>query len=108
MAGAELVVLPYRHMHNSGSVLAALSLGRPVLVPDNEVNRRLADEVGPGWVHLYQDEIDSGDLVAAFASMRRTPLTGGPDLSRRTWEATGVEHVRAFRRALSRDAGSRP
>lgn len=108
VAGAELVVLPYRHMHNSGSVLAALSLGRPVLVPDNEVNRRLADEVGPGWVHLYQDEIDSGDLVAAFASMRRTPLTGSPDLSLRTWEATGVEHVRAFRRALSRDAGSRP
>ncbi|MBM4515638.1 hypothetical protein GS432_01345 [Rhodococcus hoagii] len=36
---SEMVVLPYRFMHNSGAVLLALSLDRPVLVPDNEVNR---------------------------------------------------------------------
>ena len=57
---AELVVLPYREMHNSGGVLAALSLDRPVLVPDNEVNRQLGEEVGAAWVSCY-----TGDLTAA-------------------------------------------
>ncbi len=48
---SEMVVLPYRFMHNSGAVLLALSLDRPVLVPDNEVNRLLEIEVGSDWVH---------------------------------------------------------
>ena len=56
---SELVVLPYHQMHNSGSVLAALSLDRSVLVPDSEFNRSLAEEVGPGWVVTYD-----GDLTA--------------------------------------------
>ena len=54
---AELVVLPYPKMHNSGATLAALSLGRPVLVPANAVNQRLGEEVGPGWVHLYDGDL---------------------------------------------------
>lgn len=49
---AAVVVLPYPEMHNSGSVLAALSLARPVLVPANDFNRALRAEVGPGWVLL--------------------------------------------------------
>ena len=41
------MVLPYRQMHNSGAVLAALSLDRPVLVPATD-QRGLGAEVGPG------------------------------------------------------------
>lgn len=100
---AELVVLPYRHMHNSGGVLTALSLDRPVLVPDNEVNRRLAEEVGPGWVHLFQDELDAEDLQRALDAV----TAGGParraarpDLSRRDWSTAGTDHAEAYQRAL--------
>ncbi len=50
---SELVVLPFVEMTNSGSMLLALSLDRPVLVPRLPVTEELADEVGPGWVaHL--------------------------------------------------------
>lgn len=102
VTASELVVLPYRHMHNSGSVLAALSLDRPVLVPDNEVNRRLAAEVGPAWVHLYAEEVGADDLDRAFATMRREPLEGSPDLDGRGWQAAGESHVAAYRQALRR------
>lgn len=99
---SELVVLPYRFMHNSGGALATLSLDRPVLLPDNEVNRLLAEEVGPGWVHLYSGELAPQDLASALATLRATPPKGRPDLSAREWSSTGADHVAAYRRAIAR------
>jgi beta-1,4-mannosyltransferase len=98
---AELVVLPYPHMHNSGGVLAALSLDRPVLVPDNEVNRLLADEVGPGWVLRFSGALSARHIVDALDQLRVAGTRRPPDLSRRDWQTAGTDHVAAFRAALS-------
>jgi beta-1,4-mannosyltransferase len=95
---SELVVLPYRFMHNSGGALAALSLNRPVLVPDNEVNRNLSDEVGRGWVQLFAGELTAETIVAALDASRSR--TEQPDLSARNWDRAGVDHATAYRRAL--------
>lgn len=100
---AELVVLPYRHMHNSGGVLTALSLDRPVLVPDNEVNRRLAAEVGPGWVHLFRGELSTADLARALDTVHSDGVLrqgSRPDLSRREWSAAGPQHAEAYGHAV--------
>lgn len=108
ITSSSLVVLPYRHMHNSGTVLAALSLDRPVLVPDNEVNRALGEEVGPGWVHLYDGELDAEDLLRALE--HRTPTGARPDLGAREWDTAAAQHLVAYRAALaagSRDSASR-
>lgn len=96
---AELVVLAYRFMHNSGSVLAALSMGRPVLVPRNEVNEALAEEVGPQWVLMYDGELDGTTLVEAWRSA--VTVTGSPDLSCREWDDAGTAHLQAFRDAVA-------
>lgn len=101
---AELVVLPYRHMHNSGGALTALSLDRPVLLPDNEVNRRLAHEVGPGWVQLFTGHLDDSDLRQALDAVRAAQLlrsTSRPNLSARDWATAGSLHAEAYTRALS-------
>lgn len=101
---SQLVVLPHTHMHNSGSLLAALSLDRPVLVPDNAVNRELAAEVGTQWVRRFDAPIAADDLSEAL-----TVAVGGdgshPDLSARDWSRTGAAHLAAFRRA--RESGRR-
>ncbi|WP_186759075.1 glycosyltransferase [Arthrobacter alpinus] len=99
---SELVVLPYHFMHNSGSLLMALSLARPVLVPDNAVNRGIEKEVGPGWVHFFSGELDSEDLLAALAESRGQERGREPDLDRRNWDTAGVQHVQAYRAAISR------
>ena len=80
---AELVVLPYREMHNSGGTLAALSLDRPVLIPDNEVNRALGEEVGEKWVHRYSGPLTTETLERTLQELRTDPPRGRPDLSAR-------------------------
>lgn len=92
---AQLVVLPYREMYNSGSLLAALSLDRPVLVPDSEVNRLLQAEVGAEWVQLYTEL--TGAVIDAALAVRPQ---GRPDLSARGWEAAGPAHLMAYRQAI--------
>lgn len=103
---AELIVLPYRHMHNSGTALAALSVDRPVLVPHNEVNTALAAEVGPGWVLLFEGELTPESLSTAVRSSARR--TTRPDLSAREWSVSRDKHLAAFRRAIALAHGPRP
>ncbi len=102
VAAAELVVLPYREMHNSGAALLALSLDRPVLVPDNEVTGQLAEEVGLGWVLRYDGELSADRLVAALEEARRLPPGARPDLGRREWATAGRDHLAAYEEALAR------
>ncbi|MGO3886170.1 MAG: glycosyl transferase, partial [Mycetocola sp.] len=97
---AELVVLPYPAMLNSGGGLAALSLDRPVLVPDNPVTRALAEEVGHTWVQLFSGALSPEALTRALAVIRRQ-ASGQPNLSGRTWEAAGTAHREAYREALT-------
>ncbi len=97
---AELVALPHRDMHNSGGALAALSLARPVLVPDNAANRLLATEVGDGWVHTYSGELTARDLLNALGGLRAHPPLRPPDLSARGWDTAGRDHLTAYRRAV--------
>lgn len=99
---AELIVLPYRFMHNSGATLTALSLDRPVLVPDTEVNRLLEREVGPGWVFRYGEDVTPATLTGTLAASRDADRSPRPDLSGRDWDDAGRQHLAAYRRALTR------
>ncbi|MBO9625096.1 MAG: glycosyltransferase [Microbacterium sp.] len=98
------IVLPYRFMHNSGTVLASLSLNRPVLVPRTAVNEALSAEVGDGWITMFDGELDASD-VRAFAEAIRTLPAGEPDLSARNWDRAGVAHRGAFARAVAHRRG---
>lgn len=104
---AELVVLPYHEMHNSGSVLAALSLDRPVLVPDNDLNRALAEEVGEGWVLRFTGDLDAAGIQDALHRSRTQPRTPRPDLSAREWSSAGSAHRAAFVAAVAARSGER-
>lgn len=98
---SRLVALPYPEMHNSGSVLAALSLDRAVLVPDNPFNRALEEEVGRGWVMRFEGELEPGTVERAVRDA--AAIEGRPDLSRRDWTRAGERHLAAYRRAILRD-----
>jgi beta-1,4-mannosyltransferase len=102
---AELVVLPYEDMHNSGALLLALSLDRPVLVPRSAVTVALEAEVGADWVHVYDGRGEglTPDVVRqALKAVRECPATSSPDLSRRRWPRIAAEHAAVYRAALRR------
>lgn len=97
---SELVVLPYRAMHNSGAIFAALSLDRPVLAPSSPVNVDLQSEVGAGWICLYEGDLDESVLVDAVAAVRAEGRTLRPSMVGRDWAAVGRLHAEAYRAAL--------
>lgn len=104
---ANLIVLPYREMHNSGGALTALSLDRPVLVPDNAVNRALRAEVGEQWVRTYKGELTPEQLISALEATA-LPLAGVPNLDQRDWTTSTELHVRAYHEALRSKGRLRP
>lgn len=100
LARAALVALPYQEMHNSGAALLALSLERPVLLPDNAVNRGLREEVGTRWVQLYRGPLTAEVLADALAAVSERAPDDRPDLGAREWTTAGARHLEVYRTAL--------
>lgn len=98
---SEVVVLPFVEMTNSSTLLLALSLDRPVLVPSLPVTDELAREVGTGWVQLYDGDLDAATLASALEAAHQPGRPPRPDLSRREWAPIGAAHAQAF--ALARE-----
>lgn len=95
VTAAQLVVLPYRNMHNSGALIAALSLDRPVLAPASPVNEWIAAEVGSGWLTLYSDELDAATLARGIESAQRDRVR--PQFRDRSWEQMASMHADLYR-----------
>lgn len=105
ITSSELVVLPYRFMHNSGGALAALSLDRPVLVPANDVNEALSEEVGPGWVFQYNGALTPESILQTLTSVAEQGPNTRPDLSGRDWHDGSLAHKKAYEKAMASAAG---
>lgn len=102
ITSASLSVLPYRQLHNSGAAISALSLNRPVLVPDNASTRRLAAEVGEEWVIRYTDDLTPPKLTGALLQAETIRAGAQPDLSHRDWKLAGAQHAAVFHEAVLR------
>lgn len=100
VTSAELVVLPYREMHNSGTLLVALSLGRPVLAPRSTSNQSISAEVGSGWVLQYDGELTARALTRALEVARDARTTEFPNLANRDWGYVGRQHSDAYRSVM--------
>jgi glycosyltransferase involved in cell wall biosynthesis len=57
LRAADLVVLPYVEILNSGSAILALSFDRPILVPARGALAELGEIIGSDWVKLYEGEL---------------------------------------------------
>lgn len=99
---AQLVVLPYRHMHNSGALFLALSHSRPVLVPRSPVNDDISHEVGAGWIHQFEGDLDSDRLIAVLRDVQKNAANTPPNLAARDWDSVGVQLRDAYSLVVSR------
>jgi beta-1,4-mannosyltransferase len=100
IAAAEIVVLPYREIHNSGAALLALSLNRPVLLRDSETTRMLSEEFGEAWVHRFSGELTAEVLEAGLTWLRGAERASQPDMSAREWDVLAEVLADAYGRAV--------
>lgn len=107
LKASDLIVAPFRNYLHSGSMIHALSAGRPLLTPDTPFARDLAGAVGYGWVTTYDGPLTVETLRVA---LDRVPQGGAPDLTVFQPDCVGRE-VAAFLREVSaapRQARVRP
>jgi beta-1,4-mannosyltransferase len=95
---AEMVVLPYQKIYNSGAALMALTLGRPIIVTDSETMRELRDEVGSDWVYCLDGPVTAGSLTAAVAALRDSSRGERPTFVQRDWASIGRAYSDVYRR----------
>jgi glycosyltransferase involved in cell wall biosynthesis len=78
LRAADLVVLPFTEITNSGSALLALSFERPVLVPALGAMGELQALVGREWVCTYEGELMPDVLTDAlqWAARQRNAAPG--------------------------------
>ncbi|CCH85903.1 Exopolysaccharide xanthan biosynthesis glycosyltransferase [Modestobacter italicus] len=101
---ATVVVLPYREIHNSGVLFAALSLACPVLVPENAVTAALRAEVGADWVRGFTHPLTAGDLSSALRQAADRDPAAVPDLAGREWSAVADRYAEVFQGRASTGA----
>lgn len=75
LVAADAVALPYRRYLHSGSIVHALSYGRPVITPAAPFADALAELLGGQWVRTYPGSEIPGD---AFDALPRG--SGAPDI----------------------------
>ncbi|KQY23221.1 hypothetical protein ASD16_11720 [Cellulomonas sp. Root485] len=90
ISACDLLVLPYARVTNSGSAVLALSLGRPILVPEIGALPELAAVVGPDWVKTYSGSLDGACLERALEWASADRDEAGPDLAELDWDRIGV------------------
>ena len=73
MHAADLVVLPYRRVLNSGAALAALSFLRPIMVPAAGAMKELRDGIGSDFVRTYEGSLGEATLACALEWLDVTP-----------------------------------
>jgi beta-1,4-mannosyltransferase len=99
---ADLVVLPFREILNSGSALLALTFGKPVLVPALGAMPELQTTFGAEWVRLYDGEVTSGVLLAALEWSREPNKPKLEHTASLEWVEIGRKTVGAYRAILNR------
>ncbi|MDN4480430.1 hypothetical protein [Demequina muriae] len=103
ITGSELVVLPNTsEIEDLHMMFMALSLDRPILVPDNALTRSLATSVGAGWVHRYRAPLTASSVSTAVESLRSAPPAERPRLEGRDPGTTAAMYAEVFMAAAKK------
>ncbi len=100
-AAADIVVLPYTDILNSGAALLALSFDRPVVVPALGSLRELQETVGKDWVRLYEGDINAQILERHIADT--LPRNGKCPLECFNWDSIADKTIGLYEMILAKN-----
>jgi glycosyltransferase involved in cell wall biosynthesis len=98
---ADLLVLPYREVLNSGSALLALSCNKPVLVPELGAMGELQREFSDRWVQTFSGSLNGPILESALdwaVNVPRPQVCPIPE--KYNWNNIGQETVQFYERVV--------
>ena len=98
---ADLLVLPYSAILNSGSAMFGLSFDRRVLVPRLGAMADLQDIVGHDWLRCYDGKLTVADLTAALAWARALDPAAAP-LQALDWANIASQTIASYRSIMDR------
>jgi beta-1,4-mannosyltransferase len=98
---ADLVVLPFRDILNSGSALLALSFNRPILVPNLGAMSELRSSVGSEWVRTYAGAIDAAELASALHWAKFEKRPSDAELREFEWPRLAQETLDAYEEIIA-------
>lgn len=97
MHAADLVILPFREILNSGSALLALSFGKPILVPNKGALSELRSVVGGQWVMNYQGDLTPNLIKEGLAWALQPGRDKMPVLDAFDWPHIAAQTVSAYK-----------
>jgi beta-1,4-mannosyltransferase len=101
-AAANLVILPYREILNSGSALLSLSFNKPILVPCKGAMSELKNQVGEDWVRTYEGELTSSDIEEAMECVFNNSKYQKVQLDALEWSKLAEQTVTVYESILDR------
>lgn len=63
---ADLCILPFKNIFNSGSVLLSISFDTPVLVPDSSNFNEYAEMLDEGLIYTFKGQLSSDDILHCY------------------------------------------
>lgn len=97
LQAADLVVLPYRESLNSGVALLALSMNKPILVPNIGSFVELAEMCGTDWVRTYDGELKEAVLSEAVIWAKKGERASTVSLDDLAWPRLADQTVEFYR-----------
>lgn len=98
---ADLVVLPFEEILNSGSLLLSLSFNRPVLAPHLGAIADWQRQIGPDWVKTYTGRLTAGVLHEAIETL--LPASAEVGLDELAWDAIAQQTLDAYRSLVEKN-----
>jgi glycosyltransferase involved in cell wall biosynthesis len=103
---ADLLVLPYHEILNSGTAILGLSFDRPVLVPAKGALKELQDLVGPAWVRTFEGALSGEALSEALAWARTVGRAPRAPLDALCWNTVSRATIAAYESILGERSGA--
>jgi glycosyltransferase involved in cell wall biosynthesis len=104
LRAADLVILPYHEILNSGSVLLALSFDRPVLVPLQGSLGELQAQVGKEWVRTYTGDITPLQIAEALQWAASVPRPKQAPIDVFEWQELARQTINAYNAIAARSS----
>ena len=102
MSAADVVILPYKAILNSGTLLLALSYNRPVIAPHMGAVAELQKSLGKQWIHSYPGDLSAAHLRHALIALEYSSRPAECPLDNYSWDKLARRTLEFYRRLSTR------